>query len=283
MDSASIHETILSLGAFEPLSPAHRAKVADLLLSVGKPVSLGVDDVLIHEGDVGGGAGFVLLSGSMRVEQEGQPSLVLGAPALLGEMHQFNPRAQRTATVSAASPCALLKFQWFDFQTACLSSLDKEEQAALMEAMEQLVWQRFHHEAIFHVPAFAALEETARLRLCLTLVWIAQEMRLIAGEKLFEQHAPQNGQGYVLLDGAVAMLRAGEPFGDVAAPALLGAATELEPGRRWSATAQALGAISVMRFEWSELEAYLVQRLGAEETRRAFASIEQQAASGFRF
>lgn len=283
MDANAVRETIQTLGALEPLGSDLRVKVAAIIESCGKSLSLGGDDVLIHEGDVAGGSGFVLLSGTMRVEQEGQPSVSIGAPALLGEMHQFNPKAQRTATVSASSPCEVLKFSWFDFQMRAMQELNAAEQDALMEAMAQLVWKRFHHEAMFNVPAFGQLEETARLRLCLTLVWIAHQEEVASGDTLFTEGQPQNGMGYLLLEGEIALLRGGQPFWQCTAPDLIGAATQLDPARRWSATARALSDASLMRFEWSELEGYLIQRLGEGETQRALAVIEASCAEGFTY
>ena len=283
MDAETVREAVMELGALTPLSESLRGKVAELLSRCGKVLRLNAGDVLIHEGDVGGGAGFVLLEGRMLVTHGEDPSVTIDSPALLGEMHQFNPRAQRTATVTAEGDSEVLKFSWFDFQFQATSDLTHDEQDALMCAMEQLVWQRFQHESIFNVPAFQYVDEPTRLRLCLTLVWLAKDVHLPQGAVLFQQQEPQGGTGYVLLEGEIAFARAGQPFGQVFAPALVGSATDFDPRRTWSATAAASATISLMKFEWPELEAYLIQRIGEPQTRAAFAKIEQASRDGFIF
>lgn len=281
MESEGIRATLLTLSALDHLSPELRAKVAQLLLDLGKCLSLAEGDVLIHEGDVGGGSGYVLLAGNMRVEHERDTAVRLTPPALLGEMHQFNPRALRTATVTADTPCEVLKFSWFDFQFRATSQLTHDEQDALMETMEQLVWQRFHHESIFNVPCFQGIAERTRLRLCLTLVWLAKDLHLPAGAVLFQQQELQGGAGYILLNGDVALARAGQPIGTLSAPTLLGAATTFDPRRTWSATATAKTSVDLLQFEWPELEAYLVQRLGEPDARKVMAAIEDACPDGF--
>lgn len=281
MDSEDIRGTLLTLGVLDHLSPDLRGKVAQLLMDAGKPVSLEPGEVLIREGDVGGGAGYVLLSGSMRVEHERDTAVRISAPALLGEMHQFNPRALRTATVTADTPCALLKFAWFDFQYRATSELTHIEQDALMETMEQLVWQRFHQEPIFNVPCFEGIDPRTRLRLCLTLVWLAKDLHLPEGAVLFQQQELQGGAGYVLLKGNVALARAGQSIGTLEGPALIGAATSFNPRRTWSATATAKSGVDLLQFEWPELEAYLVQRLGEPDTRKVLTAIEGACPDGF--
>ena len=55
----------------------------------------------------------------------------------------------------------------------------------------------------------------------------------------------------------------------------MGAATDFDPRRTWTATAAASTTVSLLKFDWPELEAYLIQRIGEPQTRAIFAKIEQ--------
>jgi len=91
---------------------ATRQCIARLFLAVGQPSNLSNGDILLRQGGLGGDVGFVLLEGSVEVEKEGEKAVPVCSPALLGEMHQLNPRAQRTATVRAQGHTTVLQFSW---------------------------------------------------------------------------------------------------------------------------------------------------------------------------
>jgi CRP-like cAMP-binding protein len=85
------------------------AAARERLRSHAKTVRLAQDDVLIEERQVDDDA-YLLIDGSVRVLARGEARTlaIVGAPALLGEMAAVTDH-ERTATVVADTPCALLR------------------------------------------------------------------------------------------------------------------------------------------------------------------------------
>jgi len=266
-----------SLSLFQQVEPGIRGKLLDLFLKTGKIESHDTDAMLLHEGDVGGDIGFVLLDGAVRVSRDAGGELTLPAPAMLGEMQQLNPHATRTATVTAAGPCTVLRFGWMPLYLEARMSLDEAAQSSLQAAIETLVWDRFHQEAMLDAPIFSGLSHEQRLKLCLTLLWISKRKVCQPGQSLFEQDAVQGSTGFLVMKGAVKLERDGQHHGERVAPDILGLTQEFDPQRKWSLSAVALTPVLALRFDWNELEAYLIQRATAAGSEAILGTLRKNA------
>jgi len=241
-----------------------RERIAELFLGVSRVLDLEAGDILIQEGALGGTAGYILVHGQVSVERRGAPEVRLDSPALLGEMQQFNPQEQRTATVTAENNGVALKFGWLDLYARAKEALSEDEQHLLLAAIERCVWERFHEEVLLDLPLLRGLPDQLRLQICILLHWLAQPVTARAGETLFVQGATCGGHGYLLIEGKVALLAGGQTLGQVQAPSILGIFPAFDPDASWTATARATEGVSALKFNWQALDLLLAQWLSAQ-------------------
>ena len=239
-----------------------------LFLYVSEKVAASAGDTLLHEGYLGFEAGFVLLEGEVEIVKEGKPPIIVSAPALLGEMSQFNPRAERTATVRAKGKAALLKFSWEALYSLAKQVLTPEERALLMDHIEHVVWERFHAETLMDLPLFRSLGDKLKLRVCLCLLWSAQRMGLAAGQVLFKQNSLCSGTGYLLTQGVIELQRVGEPPWIVTTPNIFGIMPKLQPDLLWTATVTAQTDAEILSFFWPAFMLMIQQRLSPDDQRQ---------------
>ncbi|MBI1321426.1 MAG: cyclic nucleotide-binding domain-containing protein [Candidatus Hydrogenedens sp.] len=251
------------LGLFDTVDPSLRDDLVELFLKAGRIESHEAGAVLLHEGDVGGDVGYVVLQGTVRVTRESGGALILTGPVLLGEMRQFNPSGTRTATVTTVGPCTVLRFGWMPLYLEARMSLHELAQTQLQDAIELVVWERFHQDALLAAPVFDGMTDAERLKFCLTLFWISRRQACNPGELLFDQDTPQGGAGYLLMRGGVALSRNGQRIGELEAPDIAGLTPDFDPDRKWTASGAATVPLVALRFDWNELEVYLTQRATA--------------------
>ncbi len=103
---------ISGLDAWGDLPPDLREKTAHVLLAIGDLRKAAAGDTWIREGEHSENKGYVLLKGTVAIIRDEQPRAECDAPALLGEMMQFNPREHRLATITALTKCTVLRFSW---------------------------------------------------------------------------------------------------------------------------------------------------------------------------
>ncbi|NIA15045.1 MAG: cyclic nucleotide-binding domain-containing protein [Nitrospiraceae bacterium] len=265
MEPSELRQVLARLPLIAGMPKETQASVADLFAGLGESMTLTNGDVLLHEGDLGSDLGYVLLSGKVRINRDEAPELEVNAPALLGEMNQLNPRAHRTATVSAAGPGEALKFSWQNLYWQSKAVLDPAGQSALMDGIERRVWERFGEESLLDLPMLRNLSDRLRLRVCLILLWIAKREQLAEGAILFEQNGMCGATGFVLLRGKVELSVSGEWAHTLSAPNMLGVMPDFDPELQWTATATAKGSVEILKFTWLEYNAILNQRLTSAE------------------
>jgi MFS family permease len=133
-DYASVPEAALSALAgvplFEPLPPTSLEKLARAALAE----SVGVDTVVVAEGDHGD-TFYVVLEGSLEVSSDGRSLRTLGAGDFFGEIALLRD-VGRTATVTAATDSELLAVRRMDFLSAVLGSPESAE------TVEEIVMSR---------------------------------------------------------------------------------------------------------------------------------------------
>lgn len=278
MPNSNEAETIRGLPLFSRIPEDTRVRLAEILRRVSKPVSYRDGDALISQRALGGQDGFVLLQGEVRVEKEGAEPIVLRAPALLGEMLQFNPRGQRTATVRAQGNAVALRFAWQEFYAQAKQALSEREQDALLEAIERSVSDRL--DPAFRgvdLPLFRGLPDRLNLRACLALQWVVQRMALTDGQELFARDDLTGGTGFILVHGQVELTRPHYPPQVVRAPEVIGVIPRFDPARQWTATATARGSAELLRFNWQDYMALLQRRLSREELEQFVQVVESNA------
>lgn len=279
METTEWIDKALGLDALAGLCESSRHSIEDVFRAVGERSALADGEPLLQQGGIGGDAGYILIRGRAEITREGQPPLVLDAPALLGEMSQWNPYAQRTATVMCRGAVEALRFSWGDVYACARERLSSAEQLRLMEALERIALQRFHREDILDLPLLCGFPDEMRLRICILLQWVAHPLHLAAGEALFEADGLCDDMGYLLLKGGVRIVQSGAPPREAAAPALIGIHPQFNPELRWTATACAKSAAEALRFSWRGFLSLLSQRLNAAEMAQFQSAIVGVSAS----
>ena len=95
---------------------------------------------LFSEGDHNPDYGYVLLKGSITVKKSYADDSQASAPALLGEIKQFNPNSERTATVRASGTLEVLRFRWEDLNSKLEAALSEAERELLRKALLDYAW-----------------------------------------------------------------------------------------------------------------------------------------------
>lgn len=277
MEAAELVEQALGLSAMEGTTEASRRRIAGVFCDAGEIVPFSDNEPLIKMGGIGGDAGYVLLRGRAVIEREGEAPIMVSAPALLGEMSQWNPRAVRVASVTCRGAGEALRFSWREAHARAQDLLDPADQARLMEAVERIALQRFQREDLLDLPLLRGLPDELRLRICILLQWVAHPLELAAGAPLFEADALCDDTGYLILQGEIAVSRSGEAPHVVAAPDLIGIHPQFDPELRWRASAHALTPVEALRFAWRVFLSLLDKRMIAGERKRFQAIIHAAA------
>lgn len=143
MEEDQRRSQILKLEFLGSLTPNLVDYVVDTFLEISEYGRFSKHAVLFTEGDQGSDAGYLLLGGEISVTKSSAPEIRCQAPELLGEMKQFNPNQERTATVEAVDELEVLRFNWYDFSAAMEQGLNESDRAAVTSALESCAWQHF--------------------------------------------------------------------------------------------------------------------------------------------
>lgn len=140
MKPEETRKTIGNIKFMQELPEQLREKAIDLFEQASEQRSVPKDAVFIHAQEQTQNKGFLLLKGSVSIQKPDAPEVTCTAPELLGEMMQLTPAKVRTATVSAAEDCVVMRFDWADLWAKAGVLLTPEEQAQLDEAIKSLAW-----------------------------------------------------------------------------------------------------------------------------------------------
>ncbi len=116
-------------------------RFTEILIEVAEHATLADGTQLFAEGEHEPDLGYVLLSGEVQVEKSYASDSIASAPALLGEIKQFNPTSERTATVRALGDLDVLQFRWDELNAAIHASLKGPEQKTLRRALLDYAWK----------------------------------------------------------------------------------------------------------------------------------------------
>lgn len=274
-------QTLGGLPLVQHMPDETKERVASLLLDVSTLLTSFEDNTLLHQGWLGGDSGFVLLQGNVEIDREGASPVSMSAPALLGEMLQFNPRALRTATVLVKGEARVLRFVWQELYAQARQRLTETEQNMLMDGIEHSAWERFNRDTLIDIALFRGLPDRLKLGVVLLLQWLVEPVTLLDGQELFKQDNVCGGMGYVLMQGNIALSRPLNPSQLVNSPNLLGVMPRFEPDLRWTATASAQGKVELLKFSWVDYIKRLQQRLSRQEQRQVADAINANAKEHF--
>ena len=143
MGPHEIHEAIVQVPFVAEFSQSERETLAALFLEISEMRRLRKGHRMTREGSRGRDRGFILLTGSVRIQKSDTPDSKSQGPEMLGEVMQFNPKKMRVATVIAHEDCLVLRFMWNDFWEALSRYFEAEEQTKVREALERRAWEHF--------------------------------------------------------------------------------------------------------------------------------------------
>ena len=116
-------------------------RFAEILFDAAERTTVLDGTQLFTEGEHEPDLGYVLLSGAVRVEKSYASDSMTTAPALLGEIKQFNPTSERTATVRASGDLDVLQFRWDEVNASINAALKEPEQKLLRKALLDYAWR----------------------------------------------------------------------------------------------------------------------------------------------
>ncbi len=116
-------------------------RFAEILFDAAERTTVLDGTQLFTEGEHEPDLGYVLLSGEVRVQKSYASDSMTTAPALLGEIKQFNPTSERTATVRASGDLDVLQFRWDQINAAISAALKGPEQKLLRKALLDYAWR----------------------------------------------------------------------------------------------------------------------------------------------
>ena len=136
-------DPIMNLEAFASLSEDLRKEVAALMRDIAEEQTIPESDVVFDQGEAGTDIGYIITAGTLTISKSSGSEIRCDAPVLIGEMEQFNPVHQRTATVVAATDLQLLRFSWHAFQNALHDRIEEDNRAAVEKALADYAWKHF--------------------------------------------------------------------------------------------------------------------------------------------
>jgi len=131
---------LMALPFLNALPKSLATRYVDHLEDAGVHTQLDDGVELFSEGDHSPNYGYVLLKGSVSVKKSYADDAQASAPALLGEIKQFNPNSERTATVCASGSLEVLRFRWVELTATLEAALSEAECELLRKALLDYAW-----------------------------------------------------------------------------------------------------------------------------------------------
>jgi len=258
-----------------------KIRVAQVFLDVSEEIDLDDGEPLMQEGYMAFESGYVLVRGKADVEKEGEVLSEVAAPAILGEMSQFKSSDTRTATVRAKGEAVALQFHWDDLYDRAKEALAQEDHAMLLDAVEQLVWDRFGCQDLLDIALFRSLSDEMKLKVCIVYPWICDRETYSDGDVVFDEEGRCQFKGHLLVKGSVRLTKESGGEKTCVAPDLIGVMPRHEPDLRWTATATAQDDVELLTFSWQEYGARMRDRITSDERRQLTDSMKENATAHF--
>lgn len=274
-------DKLLALPLLSGFPEESKGRICDVIEGVSEETSASTGDDLLREGHLAFASGYILLDGAVHVEREGFDAVELDAPKLLGEMSQFIHDDSRIATVKIARDARFLKFSWDDLYKSAEKELSKEENAALLHAIEKVVWERYEIPEILNLSLLQGLSDELKMRICLPFPWIGKRKHLANDEELFKAGVNCKNEGFLLLQGKITLDWPGADQRVVVAPNILGIMPNPKSDRVWTASARGNGGAEILAFSWVDYGKRLDERLSNKEMQLFFDSIKNNGKKHF--
>jgi len=140
METDEIQNLLCGLPFMLDMPESLKQRVGIIFMDISDLETIETGRELFREGDRSSQDGYIVLSGSVRVEKSYAKSSTAYAPVLLGEVKQFNPRSERTATVRANEDLDALHFDWLKFNAAVQARFDATDQDVLRKSLLGYAW-----------------------------------------------------------------------------------------------------------------------------------------------
>ncbi len=132
-------------------------------------------------------------------------------------------------------------------------------------------------ERILAMPVLAPLDAALRERLADVFLTVGAPEDVAANTTLFTKGDASDGQGIILLQGEVSVLKEGNPEVIALAPDLLGEMAQLNPTKQRTATVTAATDLKLLRFKWPRFTQAAQQKLSDEDLDKFTAALQEYA------
>ena len=140
METDELRNILIGLPFMLDMPESLKQRVCRVFVAISKYETVEEGRELFREGERESEDGYVVLSGSVRVTKSYAAASKAFAPVLLGEVKQFSPQSERTATVAAAEDLETLHFTWPRFYERVESEFDPTDQEVLRKALLGYAW-----------------------------------------------------------------------------------------------------------------------------------------------
>lgn len=140
METDEIQNLLCGLPFMIDMPESLKQRVSLIFLDISEFETIEEGRVLFREGDSKSQDGYIVLSGSVKVDKSYAKCTTAYGPVLLGEIKQFNPRSERTATVTANEDLDTLHFDWTKFNDALRARLDATDQEVFRKCLLNYAW-----------------------------------------------------------------------------------------------------------------------------------------------
>ena len=134
-----------------------------------------------------------------------------------------------------------------------------------------------YYELIRDLRALEGLPAALRERLAEIIQQISKLRTIAKGSVIFRESTAHHNTGYVLLEGAVGILKTDAPKHRCDAPELIGEIMQFNPAHTRTATVGAVEDCTVYRFEWDEFWNAANEAFTAEEVDKIRSALESRA------
>lgn len=140
METDELRNILVGLPFMLDMPESLKQRVCKVFVAISKYDTVEEGTELFREGERETDDGYVVLSGSVKVKKSYAPECKAFAPVLLGEVKQFSPRSERTATVVANEDLETLHFTWRKFNQAVEDTLEPTDREVLRKALLGYAW-----------------------------------------------------------------------------------------------------------------------------------------------
>ncbi len=142
MTISEIRAALLEVSLVKELPRHMRRRMAMIFLWTTESRMVEAGEHVYEQGAQDENGGSILVSGTVEIAKAGCEAEVVSAPEVLGEIQQFMPNRERTATVKSLEGGCILTFSWQDLADAAAEVFTPGECEILRALITQMAWGR---------------------------------------------------------------------------------------------------------------------------------------------